>query len=166
MTNILTAAEAANVLRVESNNADMLALLPLVDAHILHATGHDWSIDTTINPAAKAAARILLVMWFENPGMVGSQEVPMFGLTATLTQLEAIALRYKTFAGSDTPGAIELSGARVGDTVSSLIGLIGATGDQSSKFESVITVDDEIQQLTAGLSDKFYRVYLVPLGAL
>lgn len=41
MANILTASEASAVLRCETTDADMLALLPLVDAYIRNATGHD-----------------------------------------------------------------------------------------------------------------------------
>jgi hypothetical protein len=167
VTNILTAAEAANVLRVETNNADMLALLPVIDDHIRNATGHDWTQDSAIQPGAKAAARMLLVQWFENPGMVGSSEMPVFGLVAALSQLETIALRYKTFEGSSSAGAISVPGSRAGDTVGSLVGIVGASGDQSSNFEAVITVDDQIQQLSSSdLSAKYYRVYLVPLSTL
>ena len=37
------------------------------------------------------------------------------------------------------PGRADLTGARVGDTVSSLVGISGVTGDQTNKFESMIT---------------------------
>lgn len=93
MANILTAAEAAIVLRCETSDPDMLALLPLVDAYVKNATGRDWTQDSTIYPEAKSAARMLLVQWHENPGMVGGGQVPLhFGLTSALVQLEAIAL--------------------------------------------------------------------------
>ncbi len=163
MANILTAAEAAVVLRTISTDQALLALLPQVDAYIQHATGRDWTTDTTIHPVAKAAARILLVRGYEDPGALG--QVPSslsWGVTACLAQLEAIAQQYKTFAGRDGAGACTLTGARVGDTVSTLTGLVGSTGDQKSSFESVITVDDEIQQSsTLDLSAKWYRIYLI-----
>ena len=72
MTNILTASEAAVVLRCEATDADMLALLPLVDSYIRNATGHDWAADSSIRAEAKSAARMLLVLWHENPGMINS----------------------------------------------------------------------------------------------
>ena len=48
MANILTAAEAANVLRCLTTDAAMLQLLPQVDKYIKTATGRDWTADTTI----------------------------------------------------------------------------------------------------------------------
>ena len=93
MANILTAAEAAAVLRVSNTDPDMLTLLPLVDKAIENATGRAWQDDSPIEPTAKAAARILMVQWHENPGMIASGMTSLeFGLGACLTQLEAIAL--------------------------------------------------------------------------
>lgn len=93
MANILTAVEAANVLRTSQTDADMLALLPLVDAYIKNATGRDWAADATIRPEAKSAARILLTMWHEAPGMIGQGLTSLpHGLEAVLSQLEALAL--------------------------------------------------------------------------
>jgi len=163
VANILTAAEAANVLRCDATDAAMLQLLPLVDSYLRDATGHDWTADATIHATAKAAAQMLIVMWYENPGMLGQGISPLnFGLTAALTQLEAIALQYKSFPGRTGAGPCTQIGVRVGDTVISLIGLIGATGDQHTAFETVITVDDEIQQIsTSNLSANWYRARLV-----
>lgn len=168
MANILSAAEAANVLRCDVTDAAMLQLLPLVDSYIKNGTGRDWTADTTIHPMAKAAAQMLLVMWYEDPGMLGrfrnfGQTAPLsFGLTAALAQLEALAAQYKTFVGSNGAGACVLSGAQIGDSVSSLIGLVGVTGDQHAAFESVITVADQIQQVASGdLSANWYRAYLI-----
>lgn len=90
--NILTASEAATVLRCDDTDENMLALLPQIDAYINFATGRDWTTDTTIRAEAKSAARMLLVMWYENPGMVGVVTSLNFGLTSMLTMLEAIAL--------------------------------------------------------------------------
>jgi hypothetical protein len=96
-TNILTAAEAANVLRCDTTDPLMLALLPSVDAYVKHATGRAWEEDTTIEPLAKAAAMILITQWHENPGMsVTGQAVLSAGLTACLMQLEAQALILET----------------------------------------------------------------------
>jgi hypothetical protein len=168
MTNILTAAEASNVLRCETTDALMLNLLPAVDNYIRTATGHDWTADSPIVETAKSAARMLLVMWHENPSMsVSGNSALNFGLSAALAQLEAQALRYKTFEGEEAAGAVDLHGACVGDTVSALIGVVGATGDQHALFEDVITVKGQIQQLsTSDLSGKFYRAYLVPAESI
>ncbi len=72
MANILTAAEAASVLRCAVSDPALLVLLPQVDAYIKVATGHDWAADATPISEAKSAARLLLVMWYENPGMTAS----------------------------------------------------------------------------------------------
>lgn len=166
MANILTAAEAATVLRCETTDADMLALLPLVDAHIKNATGHDWAADSSIRAEAKSAARMLLTLWHENPGGSGQGALGM-ALPATLLQLEAIAAQYQEFEGRDGAGAIALPVAQAGDTVSAVTGLIGASGDQRAAFETVITVDGEIQQVsTADLGGKWFRGLLTPVGAL
>jgi hypothetical protein len=166
--NILTAAEAARVLRCATDDILMLETLPLVDDYIRTATGHDWTTDATVNATAKSAARMLLVQWHENPAMQASGLASLsHGLTAALTQLESLALRYQTFAGRNGAGAISLPGAGVGDTVAELIGVIGVSGDQHTAFETVITVKDQIQQLSASdLSAKFYRAYLVPAVSL
>jgi hypothetical protein len=92
MTNILTAAEAAGALRVASTDANMLVLLPLVDDYIKDATGRDWTLDSTIQPKAKAAAIMLLVQWYENPAMQASGLADLtHGLNAVLMQLEVKA---------------------------------------------------------------------------
>ena len=93
MTNILTSAEAANALRTTTTDPAMLDLLPQVDAYINNATGRDWTADQPIRPEAKSAARMLLVMWHEAPGMIGQGITSLpFGLAAALCQLESVAL--------------------------------------------------------------------------
>lgn len=167
MANILSASEAATVLRCASDDPIMLAMLSGVDAYIRRATGRDWTADAAICEEAKSCARMLLVQWHENPGMTGSEGSLSFGLAACLTQLQAMALEYIEFYGRDGAGAVLLPGAHKGDTVSSVTGLIGATGDQSASFEAVITVSGQIQQVsTSDLSDKVYRVKLTPPGEL
>lgn len=89
---ILTALEGANVLRCEQTDPEMNNLLPLVDDYIKNATGRDWAADTTIDATAKSAARMLLVLWHENPGMVGNESSLNFGLRSVLAQLEAKAI--------------------------------------------------------------------------
>jgi hypothetical protein len=155
--------EAAVVLRCESTDENMLALLPQVDAYIQQATGRDWTVDSPISPVAKSAARMLLVMWHENPGMIGNMSSLNFGLTSALVQLESLALRYVTFEGLDGAGYIEIPNVVAGTTVSSVVGVVGVSGDQHTNFESVITEDGYIyQSSTSDLSSKWYRAYLVP----
>lgn len=164
MANILTAYEAAKTLRCATDDPAMLDLLPQVDAYIKRATGHDWAADANIAPEAKSAARMLLVLWYENPGMTASGVATLnHGLTAALVQLEALALRYRNFEGGAGAGYISLPGVKKGDTVQSLVGIIGASGDQSSLFETVISVDDYIRQLSStDLTNKSFRAYIIP----
>lgn len=100
MATILSETEAATVLRLSETDPNMLDLLPQVDRYITMATGRDWAADNPTRPEAKAAARMLLVMWHENPGMIGSVSTLNFGLSSALVQLEALAL---TLAGSGIP---------------------------------------------------------------
>ncbi len=166
-TYILTAEEGAAALRCEETDAAMLDLLPQVDAFLLTATGHNWAADTTIHATAKSAARMLLVMWHEDPGMMGSVANLNFGLTSCLVQLKALALDYKSFRGRDGAGGCTLRGAQVGDQVTTLSGLTNVTGDQSAAFEDEISVADEIQQVsTDDLSENWYRVKLTSPGDL
>jgi hypothetical protein len=165
MGNILTTAEAANALRCDENDANLIDLLPQIDRYVMRATGHDWAADDPVQPEAKDAARMLLVRWHEDPGGMAAGGALGQGLSACLTQLEALALRYFRFAGSNGAGPISVAGARAGDAVTALIGLVGVTGDQSASFESVITYDDEIQQTATGdLSDYWFQAHLTPLG--
>jgi hypothetical protein len=167
MTSILTTSEAATVLRCETNDPDMLALLPAVDAYLKTATGHDWTNDVTVSQAAKNAARILLVQWHENPGMTGQNAILGPGLTACIVQLKALALLFVNFRGRAGAGPIYMHGSHSGDTVESVIGLIGSSGDQSESFEEVITISGQIQQVSNDdLSENWYRVKLKPLEDL
>jgi hypothetical protein len=162
-TYILTTTEAATVLRCADDDANMLMLLPAIDAYIKMATGRDWAGDSPVRQEAKNAARMLLVQWHENPAMVGNQSVLGFGLLAALTQLEAVARYYYTFEGLSGTGYIYLKEAREGDTVVSLVGRVGASGDQSANFESIISIDDYIRQISdSDLSDKWFTAFLVP----
>lgn len=163
MTNILTTTQGANALRVSTSDARMADLLPQVDRYIRDATGRDWSADIETHPTAIAAATMLLVQWYDNPSMIGSEGVLGHGLTAALTQLEAEALKYRKyqFEGLVSAGDVPLPGALMGDEVISLVGVYGATGDQSSKFESAISDDGYIAQTSNDdLSDQLYVVIL------
>ena len=88
MTNILTAQQAANALRVETTDLRMLDILPQVDLFIQKATGRDWTQDGTINAVAISAATMLLVQCFDNPYMMGNEGWLHYCLSAALTQLE------------------------------------------------------------------------------
>jgi hypothetical protein len=161
MTNILTATQAANALRTASDDPRMLDLLPQIDKLIERATGRDWTQDATIHPIAVSAATMLLVQWFENPGMIGDSALMSFGLTAAVTILEAEALKYRKyeFVGSNGSGAISLPGALEGDTVLKLVGVYGVSGSQTASFESSISETGYIQQTsTSDLSENHYVV--------
>lgn len=165
---ILTIDEAANAIRTDAEDQAMLDLLPGIDAYIKTATGRDWSADDPVHPTAKSAARILLALWYDNPAMLsnGQGALPA-GLRATLTQLEALNGRYHTFEGLSGAGAISLPGAKEGDTVSAVTGLIGVTGNQAAAFETVISYDDQIQQVSnSNLEACYFRVLLTPLEDL
>lgn len=168
MTNILTASEGAVVLRCSSTDTAMLAMLPGIDAFIKNATGRDWAKESQIPEEAKSAARMLLVLWHENPGMVGGDTGSSnFGLTACLIQLSALAMNIAEFYGNAGAGGCTLKTAMVGDSVDTLTGVIGAAGDQKAAFEGVITVDGEIQQISiSDLSANVYRVKLKPARTL
>jgi len=160
LDHVLTAAQAANFLRTETTDAVMLQFLPLVDQYLLSATGHNWAADATKHATAITAAGMLLIHWYDNPTLVG--QAPS-AVTNLLVQLEAEALKYRKtrFDGSSGSGAISITGASKGDEVISLVGVYGVTGDQSSKFESSVSVDGQLQQTDAGdLSGNVYVVVL------
>ncbi len=72
---ILTAQEAAELLDYESPEdmpgKVMSVLVPATAEFLKTATGKDWGEDEAIDPLAKACAGVLLVRWFEDPGLVG-----------------------------------------------------------------------------------------------
>jgi hypothetical protein len=163
-TYILTATEASDMLRCEVDDALMLTLLPQVDAFIKTTTGRDWAAETNPPGQAKNAARILMVRWHEDPGGMATNQALDWGLQACLLQLKAFARLYKVFQGRNGAGSIDLVGALAGDTVDSLVGKIGKTGDQSAGFEAVITKDNQIQQTsTEDLSADWFEAHLTPV---
>lgn len=168
MANILTAQEAAIVLRCAADDPAMLAMLPAIDAFIERATGRDWTADSPVCQEAKNAAQMLLVQWHEDPGMTGGEsQVLGFGLAACITQLKVQGMRYIEFYGIDGAGYVRLVGAYRGDTIDTLVGLINATGDQKAKFEAVISHDGYIEQIAdEDLSETMFRVHLTPPSEL
>lgn len=111
MPNILTVDEAARVLRVEEDDDLMRDTLSVVDAVIEQATGRDWTADSTIEPLAKSAARILLVRLYEDPGQMATGQMGP-ALQAALTQLEAKALALLTAGTSDEALAVAATNIR------------------------------------------------------
>lgn len=106
MANILTETEAANALRCDEDDPGMLDLLPMVDKYVENATGRDWTADNPIRPEAKAAARMLLVRWHEDPGGMAAGVALGWGLSSAFTQLEALALTLETDGVPDEKLAI------------------------------------------------------------
>ncbi len=90
MANILTAAEAALILRCDVADPLMLALLPSVDAYIKNGTGRDWAKDSTIDATAKAAA-LLYIDCLHEGGW--PSEGLRLAFDSLLVQLEALALQ-------------------------------------------------------------------------
>jgi hypothetical protein len=167
--NILTTAEGAAVCKCTEDEPLMVMLLPQVDAYIKRATGRDWAAETIIPQEAKSAARGILVQWHEDPGsLTGSQATVLTAnIQACLSQLRAMAHYYFTFEGLPGSGQIPIPGIYEGDTVISLVGKVGISGDQSSKFETVITWDGFLQQLAGvDLEEMWFTAYVMPPGEM
>jgi len=167
--NILTTAEGAICLKCAEEDPLMVMLLGQVDAYIKRATGHDWAAETIIPQEAKNAARGILVQWHEDPGsLTGSQaSVLTANIQACLSQLRAMAHYYFTFEGLPGSGQIQIPGIYEGDSVISLVGKVGISGDQSSKFESVISWDGYLKQISSqDLEEKWFTAYVVPPGEM
>jgi hypothetical protein len=95
---ILTLQNAADALNYNSPD-EMPAkvatiFIPAVDGFIKEATGKDWGVltdtYTSIDPIAIMVAAVLLVRWFEDPGMIG--KVSDVGVLSMISQLEAKVL--------------------------------------------------------------------------
>ncbi len=163
MPNILTSAQAENALRVPSGDLRVADLLPQIDSFVQRTTGRDWTQDASIHPTAVSAATMLLVMWFENPAMIGDAGAMPFGLTHALMILEAEALKYRKhkFDGIHGAGSISLPYARPGDDVIKLVGIYGVSGSRTADFESEISEAGAIQQTASSdLSENIYVVVL------
>lgn len=93
---------------------------------------------------------------------------PVVGTDAisfTQIALAAAAQRFLAFAGHNGAGACTLTGAKVGDKVTGIIDLAGATVSAAASFEAVITVADQIQQTSASnLSALKYAALLVSVS--
>lgn len=164
MTNILTDEEAADWVRTDATDTAMLQLLDPVDAYIKSATGRDWAADANVHAMAKVAAGIILTAWYDDPAQIGTSPSRASGV---LLMLEAEALKYRKyqFYGSNGASSISVPGALVGDVVQKLVGVYGASGDQSSKFEATVSVEDSLQQTDGGdLSENIYVAVLKSPG--
>lgn len=80
------------------------------------------------------------------------------GAVVASTRLSG-GLLTKAVTGVSPAGAVTLTGARVGDTVVSATDL-STPGDASAKFETTISVNNQIQQVTASTD-----VFLITLRA-
>ncbi len=167
--NILSSVEAAAFLRCAENDPTMLLLLPQIDSYIKRVTGHDWAAEVVIPQEAKSAARGILIQWHEDPGsLTGSQATVLTAnVQACLSQLRAMAHYYFTFQGLPGAGYIPINGLHEGDSVISLVGKVGISGDQRSKFETEIIWDGLLAQISSdNLQYKWFTAYLVPAGEM
>jgi hypothetical protein len=165
MANILTTQEAADFLKCEVDDPAMLLLLPQIDAYIKRSTGRDWASESPIPMEAKSFARGLLVRWHEDPGVLNSsQEAVLTGsLLACAQMLRAMAAYYFLFEGLPGVGMVSIPGVCEGDVVISVKGKVNLTGDQSDKFETVITWDGFLQQISdADLDETYLEAHVIP----
>lgn len=105
MAGILTPTEVAEVLKYDSPEEcqDAVDMVPAVAEYLKTATGHDWESDDPIDPVAKMAARMLLVRWYEVPGMAEVRQVVdmTFGINHLVTQLQVKAEKLEASGGED-----------------------------------------------------------------
>ena len=68
------------------------------------------------------------------------------------------AIQAISFSGAAAAGACTATGLEVGDEILAVTGLAaGTAGNQAANFESVVSVDDQIQQSSASnLGDNVY----------
>lgn len=87
--------------------------------------------------------------------------VTAHGLGATLARLELIA-----FSGRNLAGVCTATGLKVNDVIFSVTGVVAAdVGDQSALFESIVSVADQIQQISAtDLSTKVYHALVLRMS--
>jgi len=91
---ILTPQEVEDILKLESleDYPELNIWLPGVDDVIKTATGKDWGADAVKDPTAKMLACVLVIRWFENPGMIGKIDLADKNIVALVGQLHAKAL--------------------------------------------------------------------------
>lgn len=86
-----------------------------------------------------------------------ARTVTPYGLGAALASLDTIS-----FVGRNLAGACTMTGVKAGDVVFSVTGQVAAdVGNKASLFETTITVNDQIQQVSAtDLSTKVYMAFI------
>lgn len=116
---------------------------------------------TTHVSAASAAAAGKVELATNAEALAGSDTARAL-TAANLAHVESKIVVW-SFAGYSGAGACTLTGAKIGDVVESVTGIAaGTAGDQSGKFETTITVADQIQQSDSGnLSANIYLVRLL-----
>lgn len=87
--------------------------------------------------------------------------VTAHGLGAVLARLELIS-----FSGRNLAGVCTATGLKVNDVLFSVTGVVAAdVGDQSALFEAIVTVADQIQQVSAtDLSTKVYNAFVLRMS--
>lgn len=110
------------------------------------------------------------------PGSIGATQLGAAAVTTpklgpgavTGAKMAPTGVTSGSFLGKNGAGACTLTGAVIGQRVLALFEIdtnSGTVGEQA-KFESVITVNDQIQQTDVGnLSAKKYAVILLPAAA-
>lgn len=111
----------------------------------------------SVVPAASATAQGKVELATDAEALAGAdtaRAVTPHALAGAILKIELIA-----FAGRAGAGACTATGLKVSDILLSVTGIAaGTVGDQSAKFESVVTVNDQIQQSDAGnLSANIYH---------
>lgn len=127
--------------------------------------------------AASAGARAKMADGFLSADATGRakmadgfiQNAKLAAGTMQTTKLATTGIKVLRFDGVGAAGPCTLTGAVIGDRVLFILGTTVATGVSvvgGTDFESVITVDDEIQQSLAGdLTGNDYWVVLIPAAA-
>jgi hypothetical protein len=94
----------------------------------------------------------------------GTFAVTLGSNKVTAAKIDPVALKLAAFGGRNLAGACTLTNTKVGDIV---LGVVCSDGtDGTALFEAVITVADQIQQVSAtDLSTKKYGILLLKKGA-
>lgn len=135
-----------------------------------HIIGADWlqSIEANFQELYDAGAGQAATTSAKGPVELATNAEAYAGTDTerALTPANLLAVNAKVvvwaFAGKNGAGACTLTGAKVGDVVESVTGVVAAkVGNQAADFEATITVNDQIQQSAVG--DLSTYVYLVRL---
>jgi hypothetical protein len=139
-----------------------LTTAPASDAEALAKTADDVAVTpanlAAIGSSATFAGLVELATDAEAQAVTDTaRAVTAHGLGAALADLELIA-----FVGKNNVGACTATGLKVNDVIFSVTGVVAAdVGDQSAKFEAVVSVADQIQQTDSGnLSTKVYLAFV------